>query len=194
MILGQHSVSELKLLLKNKDSELADMQKAFASFGPSWSKSDPATFSAWSSDYDNLKRRYGMASVEAKAEIIGGEMVPLLSDDNIPAETGYQAVIGALQAQSGVVNKGDLQDLFNRLQAAQTSQGQATYTETPLTQEEKGHDTDLNVLQVATKAQDVIDAAAKKTKPSATTEAVLIVGGVAVGLLALKVALSSVRL
>lgn len=185
MILGQHSITEVKDLLKAKDSELADMQKAFVSFGPTWSKSDAATFSAWSKDYDSLKNRYAIASTEAKAEIVAGEMVPLLSDDNIPSETGYQAVIHSLQPVPGTVTTGDLQDLFTRIQAAQVNAGQQAYKETPVQQPTKGSDTDLNVLNAATAAQKAIE----KNKPSPAVQAGLIVGGVAALLVTLKIML-----
>ena len=151
-ILGQHSVTELKDLLKAKDSNLADMAKAASSFGPKWKVSDPSSYSAWMSDYNLLKAGYSLAAIEAKAEILGGEMTPFVSDDNIPAETGYQAVISSLQKTPGVVSTGDFQDLFSRIQTAQKQAGQAPYKESPTPQPTKGSDTDLNTMNAATDA------------------------------------------
>ena len=79
-------------------------------------------------------------------------MTPFISDDNLPTETGYQAVISSLQKTPGVVSPGDLQDLFNRIQSSLVSQGLPQYVESPVAQPTKGSDTDLNVLQAANAA------------------------------------------
>lgn len=126
---------------------MADLAKAFNSFGPKWQTSDPTAYNAWLTDYNNLKSAYNMASTEAKAEITLGEMTPLISDDNLPAETGYQAVISSLQKVSGLVSPGDFQDVFTRINNAMLAANQGPIVETPLVQPAKGTDTDLNVLQ-----------------------------------------------
>ena len=53
-ILGQHSATETKDLLKAKDGEMADLAKAFALFGPKWQAADSKAYSAWLSDYNAL--------------------------------------------------------------------------------------------------------------------------------------------
>lgn len=123
-----------------------DMANAVKSFGPTWQKSDPSGYTAWKSDYDTLVSKYNEASVVAKAEILGGHMTPLLSNDVIPAETGYQGVINSLQQNFGTTTKGDLQDLFNRIQQARVSNGLQPYVENTLVQPTKGSDADLNVM------------------------------------------------
>ena len=148
-ILGQHSATETKDLLKAKDGEMADLAKAFSSFGPKWQAADPKAYSAWLSDYNALKAAYSLSSAEAKAQIALAEMTPFISDDNLPTETGYQAIISSLQKTPGAVSPGDFQDVFDRIQASLVSQGLPQYVESPVAQPTKGSDTDLNTLQAA---------------------------------------------
>ena len=175
-IAGQHSVTELKALLANKDSELADMAKAVDEFGDTWKSQDPNAFNAWNKQYLTLKYLYNKAYVLAKAEIFAGELTPFISDDNIPAETGYQQIISSLQQTPGVVSSGDFQDLFNRIQAARNSAGLPAYEETPLVQPTKGSDTDLNLLQSADQAAKALDKAGKAADKALPSKATLGIG------------------
>jgi hypothetical protein len=181
-ILGQHSVTELKDLLKAKDANLADMSKAFSSFGPAWKSQDPSSYSSWSSDFNLFKSGYSLASIEAKAEILGGEMTPFVSDDNIPAESGYQAVLSSLQKTPGVVSAGDFQDLFNRLQAAQKQAGQTPYKESPTPQPTKGSDTDLNTMNAATGVLNSLPTVVPTTPSAAKRDVGILLGLAGVGL------------
>lgn len=177
MIAGLHSVTELKDLLKAKDSEMSDMAKAVADFGDTWKANDQEAYNSWMSQYDTLKSSYSRASVLAKAEIFAGSITPFVSDDNLPAETGYQQIISSLQQTPGVVSNGDFQDLFTRIQAARTVSGLQQYVETPITQPSKGSDTDLNLLQAADKAQKQID---KAVPSKSKTGIVIAVAGIGV--------------
>ena len=182
-ILGQHSVTELKSLLAAKDSEIADMDKAFTTFGPTWSKADGPTYRAWFLAYTLFKSAYNIAWVEAKAAILAGELVPFVSDDNIPAETAYQGVMYTVlnTGTDGKVNPGGLQDLFDQIQAAQKNAGVAQYTETAIVQPPKGSDTDLAALQAANAAAKAIEDAKKKAAAAASSPYAkgLLIGGIA---------------
>jgi hypothetical protein len=113
-----YSVAELKDLLANKDAKLSQLAAGLASFDTTWKARDAVTESAWQKDYQALLSRYHSAKVLAEVEIAAAETAPL-PDNAIPATTVYDGVLNALQKTSGVVSPGDLQDVWDRLVAAQ---------------------------------------------------------------------------
>jgi hypothetical protein len=149
-IAGLYSVAELKDLIAAKDTELQTLATAAASFEPTWKASAPSTEAAWQTDYQNLLSRYSLVRAEAEATISAGEFTPL-PDADIPADTQYHLVLGALQQTSGVVSPGDFQDIWDRLNAAIVATPSVSVNPLtqgpPVPQPGKGTDTDLSAYQ-----------------------------------------------
>jgi hypothetical protein len=116
-IFGQHTVSELRELLKAKETQINDVQAAFDAFSPQWKKQDQPSWSAWSVDWNNFGQRF--MSARAKANLVLLRPLSGVADTTIPAESEYQGILRALTAKEGTFTDTDFQGLHNRLVAAQ---------------------------------------------------------------------------
>jgi len=116
-LLGHHTADEFFDLVNAKDSVIKTMSDSRASF--QWN--DATAASDWDSDFATLRNRYDSAVLKGKATIIAEttSSVPL---SMLPVEDEYQAVLAALSKTPGSTQKGDLQDLSNRLQIAGAQQ------------------------------------------------------------------------
>lgn len=149
-ILGQHTVTELRDLVKAKDEDLRQFQLGYEDFAPTWKAKDPVAFEAWTKAWKALKTRYSNAKTMANITFSAQKVNPL-SEDETPAEGAYSAILRSLQKVEGTVSPGDKQDLFNRIVAA----GKALDYKVP---QPDGKDVDLQVYLLADKAKKQVDA------------------------------------
>lgn len=115
-ILGDHTSSEVRDLLAAKDVEIAELEAAIASFGPTWAEGDIDAVHAWDDDFAALKVRYQAARDRAQRKLNYKD--PILSDDWTPAEGEWNAILDALRKEDGKVSPGDHMDLVYRISDA----------------------------------------------------------------------------
>lgn len=119
-VLGFHSVAETKELLAAKDYDIKQVQDAFEAFAPEWLRNDPLTAADWTSDWNTFGVRYSAAKTGA---VIGMAALnaasPLVPENLVPAEPFWNGILRALSKTPGFVQRGDFQDLHNRLVSAQ---------------------------------------------------------------------------
>jgi hypothetical protein len=172
--LGQPTVSELSDLLKAKDYEIGRIWQSYSAMKDAWWGRDQAAMSDWVSDWNGLNARYDKAKSIAKWTI-WMTTVPSIT----PCPNEWQAILQAVKQDKTKISKGDLQDLYNRLQAAGAV---VTFPRTP--QPAKGSDVDLEVTNTL-KPVSVLE-----MLPSASTMGgVLAAGAAAAGLVVLLVVL-----
>lgn len=190
-ILGQHTVSELRDLVTDKDSQMAQVQSAYDANA---SRVD----SSWLSDWNALKSRYASARNAASVVMTLAKTSPI-PDSTLPAEDTYQAILTALTKTPGSYTDQDWQGLYNRLTAAIGSAPPVVAVQPVST------DVDLNTFNaansVAASAPDWVHRAVATLAPglvpqdktSASYKPVskwLLIGGAALaGVVALKVVL-----
>jgi hypothetical protein len=114
-ILGNHSVAELSELLTAKDVEQDRIESAFAALDKS--KVPVDLLSDWTQDWAALKGRYAQARAAALVKIEDTKGQLLLSAANTGAEDEWQHVLHALTRVTGHYQKGDVQDVYNRVVA-----------------------------------------------------------------------------
>lgn len=136
-ILGHQTISELKDLINAKDTNLAQVQKAYDEYASTWTAKDSVAASQWASEWANLKNQYAQARAKAETSFTSAALTPI-ADKNIPAQDSWDAVIHSLQLIPGTVSKGDLVELVGRLNDA----GKQFAMPTP--QPRRGEDTDLD--------------------------------------------------
>ena len=168
-LLGQHTAAETLDLIRAKDLTIFALDKARQEAGK-------APDDTWEADRENFGARYEKARTIANG-LIGASRVslPLVGDEYRPVEPAYQGVLDSLSKTPGTIQKGDLQDLWNRVENAR---GSAIPIDVLKLQPTAG-DPDLKVFQASDTVIRKGEEAAKKASPW------LIVGGVAAGALAL---------
>jgi len=151
-IAGQHTAQELIDLITAKDAEISDIRTAYTAFQAAWAASDPTTQSAWDSDWTSFLMKYGAARAVAEDALMAAAATPI-PNDMLPMETIYQGYLYVIQPVTDTVTPGSLGDLYNRLQAAMTAQGNSsTILTTPTPQPTPNSDFDFNTLQWANQA------------------------------------------
>jgi len=168
------SIAELRDLIKAKDYTLDQLGKAYKAFEPSWVTKDSSAQQDWLADWKALLFRYDGAHAKAEAAIFAAKAVPL-DDRLIPAQIQWDAVLRSIRKNwdghtGGELVKGDLQDLNNRLQSAQSKP--IDYSNMP--QPVIGSDADLNLFQAA-------DVTIKKGFPTAAYVALALLGSIGIG-------------
>lgn len=118
---GQQSVAEYDDLIKATDLEIDKIEKARAELGH-------APDDSWDQDWSTLKDRYASAKWKSKAERTGLTTAEFFVPNNlITMKMGYGWVVNALRqygdthdvdpSLTAPIQKGDLEDLFNRINA-----------------------------------------------------------------------------
>lgn len=118
-VLGRATVDDLRDLIAAKDFTIKRIDEAFNRFLPTWGNRDPATANDWSADWAVFVQRYQRAHdvVELKGWL---GMSPPIGSSVTPAGDEYEGILRALtEKPGGGYSKGDIQDLYNRLVAAQ---------------------------------------------------------------------------
>ena len=184
-ILGHHTVAELRDWLAAVDYQANQIAGSFKSFAPTWSAHDGATARDWSSDWSAFLSRYRTARARALL-VIGRAQVELgIPDSVIPVEDEWQGVQNALARTPGSIAKGDFQDLYNRLSAAQAKPIDMSATPQPT-----AVDADLGAYKAADAVIRAGENVARTVAPSKSTGVMVLLGvGLGFGLL---VALRSV--
>lgn len=151
-VAGAWSIAELKDLIASHDAIIAQLTASYSAFSPEWAQKDAAGLAAFGDDYQAMLSRYNSAKVAANAAIAASAVVPL-SDAMTPAGPGiYDGILNALKQNPATVSKGDLDDLSNRLEAAQKAAGATVLVYTNIPQPSKGSDVDISVLTAAQQA------------------------------------------
>jgi hypothetical protein len=178
-VLGRHSVGELRDWLASIDYEMAQIASAYGLFAPVWQAQDPGSHQDWAADWAALQTRYGAARGRAQSLLARARLELGIPDSVLPAEDEWQAVRHALARTPGQVAKGDLQDLYARLEGAQGKPVDVSRVPQPT-----APDADLAAFKAADATIRAGESAARQITPSKTTGALLVVGlGFALGLL-----------
>lgn len=151
-ILGQHTVNEIQDLLAAKDYTIKQIKTARDTMV--WT--DPVAAADWDKDFAALNKRYDAAALRARAVIISTYAT---SGGAVPAEGTYQDVLSALSKIPGTTQKGDLQDLSNRLKEAGAAQD---FSQMP---QPKATDADLAGFKAADTTIKAGESAAGKAAP-----------------------------
>jgi hypothetical protein len=178
-VLGHHSVGELRDWLVDIDYQTAQIGAAYEAFAPAWQAQDTAAQHEWAGEWKALQARYAAARGKAQAAIFRAKLDVGIPDSLIPVEDEWQAVLHALARTPGAVAKGDFQDLYTRLVAAQGKPVDLSKMPQPT-----APDADLNVYKAADAVIRAGEAAARQITPSKTTGTLIVVGlGLALGVL-----------
>lgn len=174
-LLGDHSVDDLKDLIKSGTYRVQQLANAYGVFAPTWVAKDPTTMGDWTNDWAAFQHRWETAlaaansKVNSLADSIGRiATLGLMGTSDTSAETEYIALAKAMRASyppdGGPIAKGDYDDLLARLA---TAKGQTVAQAVDLSQmpQPQAKDVDLSVFK-ATKNADVIAMATGEQKPS----------------------------
>ena len=178
-ILGHHSVGELRDWLVDIDFQTAQIGAAYAAFAPTWQAQDPAAHHEWAADWKAFQARYGAARGRAEGALLRSKLDVGVPDSVIPVEDEWQAILHALAKTPGATVKGDFQDLYGRLAAAQGKP--VDFSKMP---QPTAPDVDLAVFKATDAVIRAGEAAARAATPSKTTGTLIVVGlGLALGVL-----------
>lgn len=161
-ILGQHTIAELKDLVKAKDYQVTQVQKAAAAFDADWKRNDPLVRDRWVADWLAFVARYRAARAKADDAIESAKGVFAVREDVNPAEKVYQGVLDALKPAEAYTET-DFQGLHNRLVAAQKKP--VPFTSNP---QPKANDPDLNAYKAVDDTAKAVERAAKDVVTSKT--------------------------
>jgi hypothetical protein len=178
-VLGHHTVAELRDWLSALDYQAGQIANAHGAFAPTWKVRDAAALSHWEEDWQAFVARYGAARAKARAAIARAQFEIGVPDSLIPVEDEWNGVQHALTKTPGTTSKGDFQDLYNRLAAAQAKPIDMSATPQPT-----ATDADLNVFKAADATIRAGEAAGRELAPSKGTGAMVVIGaGLALALL-----------
>lgn len=105
--LGTHTIDDLRHLLDAYDYAFSELDKSAQKLSPT----DPRT-AEWLSEWRTLKERYNLAKVSAVAAINEWSIQP---DSIRTCPKEYELILRALQREPDAYQKGDYQDLYNRM-------------------------------------------------------------------------------
>jgi hypothetical protein len=178
-VLGHHSVGELREWLVDLDYQMEQIGAAYSSFAPAWQAQDAPSHREWAGEWTSLQTRYGAARAKAQGAIFRSKLDVGIPDSLLPVEDEWQAVLHALARTPGTTAKGDLQDLYDRLAAAQGRPIDLSKRPQPT-----APDADLVAFKTADAALRAGEAAVREITPSKTTGTWVVVGlGLALGVL-----------
>jgi hypothetical protein len=179
-VLGHHSVGELRDWLSAIDYEAGQIASAYATFGPTWQAQDAAAHHEWAGQWKALQSRYGAAHARAQFAIARAQLDIGIPDSVIPVEDEWQAVLHALAKTPGAVARGDFQDLYNRLAAAQGKPIDMSKMPQPT-----ATDADLSAYKAADTVIRAGESAARAVSPAQMSPGtkLLLGGGILLGLL-----------
>jgi len=109
-LLGQHTASELRDLVTDKDAQIAQVDAAYHAH-------ENAVDASWKSDWDAMKTRYQAARDRASLALTIAK-TSVVPDNLLAAEKEYQGILSALQRDPGRYTDQDWQGLYNRLTQA----------------------------------------------------------------------------
>lgn len=115
MLLGQPTVQDVRELIAAKDYTIAQMSTAHSKVRDQWEKANKDEHAEWWRDWLSFNERYAMARRVALASVntMTSAAVP---DSMNPSPVSYALVLKTLTRDPDKgVQKGDLQDLFDRL-------------------------------------------------------------------------------
>jgi hypothetical protein len=162
-LFGSHTADELRDLVKAKDYDIDQIQKAYDDFAPSWQTQDAAGAADWLVDWKRFRDRYTAARLRSTIALTAADVVP--GPDNLkPVETVWQGVLDALTVKgtSPAGTKGNFQELHNRFATAQKKPVDFSKQPTPI-----AIDTDLQAYQGADKVVKGIEAGKKAAEKAA---------------------------
>jgi len=114
-LLGQHTADELQDLVDAKDTIVSTLKREYDALAGAWQAKRPADDEDWRSDFERFSARYAKARKDARFALARASVTPL-PGSAIPAEDEYEGILRALTVvRNGSYQKGDVQDLYNRL-------------------------------------------------------------------------------
>jgi hypothetical protein len=149
-VLGQPSAQDVQDLVKAKDYQIGRIIDGYQAVKDAWDARDHAGHADWLIDWQNLEERYRLARLAAMMAI--DTPFPKVA----PAPGEWRLVLSALKQKaqfdfygnvSGPTTKGDMQDLYERLEKGAAAN--VTFPDTP--QPTPGGDVDLNVMNTLAK-------------------------------------------
>jgi hypothetical protein len=164
-ILGFHTADELNQWIAALDYQIGQIDAAFRAAQAAWIAKDNPTAFDWRVDWTALQNRYGAARLAATT-------AQDAAAPRVGFEPEWQAVHRAIVQVDGAQTKGDLQDLYARLQSAPLAKP-VDFSHTP---QPTAPDADLIAFNAAGQALDAV-------KTTATNPALFIAAGVGLGLL-----------
>jgi hypothetical protein len=123
---GAQSIDDLKTALTNWDVRMKALADAYAAASPAWSASDQAGFVDWTNDWNALQARYN-AAVSSANSAVQFASFSLMPGSTISAQTEYDVLAKAMRQcyppDGCPTQKGDFDDLHNRITVAATAAG-----------------------------------------------------------------------
>lgn len=182
-VLGKMTVAEADELIKAKDYDFTQIAQKYIQVGPNWRERNPAEYADFMKDYMALMDRWATAkqAVQKKLTVLAAGF-SLLPNSAIPAQAEYDQLLEALTRTPGRWQKGDIQDIHDRLSKAgiAANVGPVVYPNQP---QPKAPDLDIKPYQAA-------DVVVKKVETIGdellSKKGLLIAGGVFGGLLLLN--------
>lgn len=110
-ILGKHSLEETRELLKEKASEIAQLNGGIKAHAKEIKRKDPSFAGEWDKFFSDWQR---FASSLSAVLALKSKTTPL-PDSATDAETEYQLILTQLQKTPGHFERGDLADFVDRL-------------------------------------------------------------------------------
>jgi hypothetical protein len=146
--LGKPTIADEITLVAAKDHDTTAVIDAFKSFSPTWVKKDGAAMAAWLADWGAFWKRWQSARQAANREILAAK-VNLTPNDRLLSGS-YNGILRAFTREQGRFQKGDFQDLYNRLVAAGARVDMGPPQPT-------AHDVDRDMYNVADKAAKAVE-------------------------------------
>lgn len=118
---GSPSVADLKDLIASGTYRVKQLGQKYADFAPTWVQKDSAAFVDWTNDWTKFQNRWNPALKTAQDKA-SGMLSSLTPDTYMPAADEYTGMMKALKQgyppDGAQIQKGDFDDLSNRLEAA----------------------------------------------------------------------------
>lgn len=122
---NKQSVAELQDIMASWAFRMKQLGDSYAAFAPIWQTRDPIGFSDWTTDYAKLQNRYNAALAKAQSAVTAAKFDFTVPNSMIEAQDEYDALSKAMRQcyppDGCPVQKGDFDDLTNRLAAATTA-------------------------------------------------------------------------
>jgi len=148
MILGQYSIGDLDDLLKAKSYDIGRLQTLWTQLQGPWLSVDQIAANDWQADWNLFSTKWNNAASTASA-IVSDAKATQAPIALMPANDIYLSLLHILKQKDGVISKGDYDDLFQRLSAANlqlSNMGDFSNWNTPQAQ---NTDADIDIMQLS---------------------------------------------
>lgn len=185
-VLGKNTVGDVVDLLNAKTYDVNRLEANIFAFQPHWGQVDPSALNDFMYDWTEFLARWGTAVDAANGTIRALPNAPLAL---IPDQGDFDALLRALKKVDGVISKGDYDDLWKRLNDANTQWGGNADFSNWNTPQPTMPDADITALQLA---DEVLGSPSSHKAAESELKKDLTIAGVAIGVAA--VAYGAVKL